>query len=43
MKYKSNQEKKNGGRKEFLFTNLKIRCAGPEVRISTMNFQFLSK
>ncbi len=30
MKYKSNQEKKTGDRKEYLFTNLKICCVGPE-------------
>ena len=43
MKYKTNQEKKNGGREEFLFTKLKIPCAGPEFRSSNMKFQCLSK
>ena len=38
MKYKLNQEKKNGGRKEFLFTNLKILCTCFEFLSSNMYF-----
>ena len=43
MKYKLNQEKKNGGIKEFLFTNLKIHCTSFEFLIINIKFQYLSK
>jgi hypothetical protein len=38
MKYKFNQ--KNGGIKEFLLENLKIRGAGPELRSSNIKYVY---